>query len=299
MFVTQLDQVNNEPDYHNSADLVAMETTQKEMSAHQAENDVIDCSVQDNRKHVVVDMHHETSDHLLVEVDSKRQEQDLVGTVVMKDQENLIHTDHCMKSVTLMDSSDKDQPTNLIPECAGGMFDASDIPQMVEDLHDRVLMNNEPVVAPLNHPLNAVAGGGSVNEAVASPARLHVTSDQDDHSCKLLSNMDGSRGPEFDGHMEDSNTLSNRDTLNNNEISKSGEQPHAFYEAPISNIMSPQGSPGRPEIVDVEAQASLELKEAAALKHVSHETEQPTESHLRPCTSHLSQPSLSSIEGIR
>ncbi|KAJ1443592.1 Rad21/Rec8-like protein, N-terminal [Sesbania bispinosa] len=298
LFGAQVDQVNNEADCHNSADLVSMKTPEQESSAHQKENDVIDCSLQNNGEHVDVDLHHEDNDCNLVEVDSKREVQEhLECTVVMGDQENLIPSDHCLTSIAL-GSSNEDQPTTLLPECSGWMIDASDIPEKVEDLHDSVLLNNEPVVAPLDQTDNVVSGGVSVNETVASPSCSHVTSGQEDLSCKLLPNMDGSRGPESDGHLGDDNTLSKHGALNDGEISKSEGQPCTIDEAQVSNIISAPGSPGKPEVVDVEAQASQEFKEADDLNHVSHVVaEQPTESLLRPCTSHLTQPSLLSIEG--
>ena len=74
--------------FHNSADLLSMETTQNESSAHQTENDVICCSLQNNGKHVGVDLHHEASDCVLAEVDDKREEQEHFKRT---DQENLIY----------------------------------------------------------------------------------------------------------------------------------------------------------------------------------------------------------------
>lgn len=300
LFGTQVDQVNNEADLHNSADVIPMETTKNESSAHHTENDVIDCSLQNNGKHVGVDLHHEASDHVLVEVDSKREEEEhLECTVVMKDQENLIPNDHCLTSAPLMDSSNKDHQTPLLLECAGGAIDASDIPEKVEDLQDGVLMNNGPVVAPMDHAVNVVSEGVSVSETVALPTSSHVTSDQEDLSCKQLSNMQASRDSEFNGHLEDDNTLSKHEVLNNSEISKSEGEPVAIDDAQVSNVVSRLESPGRPEVVDVEAQVSHELKEADALNNVSHDAVQPTESLLRPCTSHMNHPSLTSIEGIK
>ncbi|XP_061368538.1 sister chromatid cohesion 1 protein 4 [Gastrolobium bilobum] len=296
---TLVDLVNNEVDYHNSADLVSMETMQKESSADHRENDAIDCSLQNNGKHVDADLHHEDNDSTLVEVESKREEQEhLACMVVMKDQENLVPNDHCLTSSPLVDSSNKEYQTTLLQECAGKTTNASDILEKVKDSHDGVVMNDELVVAPLDQTVTkcVVFGGVNVNETVASPNCSHVTSDQEDLSGKLLSGMDGSQRPESDGHVEDDKTLSKHEVLNDIEISKSEGQSFLFDGAQVSNVISPPGSPGRPEVVDVEAQASQEVKEAEA-NLVSHEAVQPTESYLRPCTSHPSQPSLSSFEG--
>ena len=296
LFGTQMDQGNNEVDYHNSADLISLEATQKESLNHQRENDAIDCSLQNNGNHISLDLHHEDNACDLVEMDSKKEKQEhLACQAVMKDQENLIPNDHCLTSLPLVDSSNKDYPTTLLPECEGGMINASDVAEKEEDLQDGVLANNNLVSAPL---ANFVVSAPLMNnEKVASPS--HVTSDQEDLSCKPLSNnMDESRGPGSDGHLQDGNTLSKHEVLNDIEISKSEGQSCLFDDAPVSNVISPLGSPGRPEVVDEEAQASQELKEAETLNHVSHEAVQPTESILRPCISHLGQPSLSFIEGI-
>ncbi|RDX91987.1 Sister chromatid cohesion 1 protein 4, partial [Mucuna pruriens] len=283
LFGTQMDQVNNEVNYQISADLISVEATQKESSGHQRENDVVDCSLQTNGNHISLDLHHEDNDRDLVEMDNKREEQEHLACQVVKDQENLTPNDHCLTSLPFVDSSNRECLTTLLPECESGMINASDVPEKEEDLHDGVLMNNDPVSAPLMN-----------NENVAFPGCSHVTSDQEDLSCKLLSNMDGSWAPGTDGHLEDGNTLSKHEVLNDIEISKSEGQSCPFDNARVSDVISPLGLP---EVVDMEAQASQELKEAEALNHVFHEAVQPTESILRPCTSHLDQPSLSFMEG--
>jgi len=66
--IEEADQVINEVDFHNSADLSSMDTTQNESSAHQIENDVIGCSLQNNGKHVGVDLHHEGSECVLTDI---------------------------------------------------------------------------------------------------------------------------------------------------------------------------------------------------------------------------------------
>lgn len=297
-----MDQVNNEADDHNSADLVAVKSMQNDSSAHERDGDVIDFSLQNNVKPVGVDLHHEDDDCLPVELDSKKEQQEpLACMVVTKDQESLIPNDHCSASSPLTVSSNIECPTTLVPECVGGMISASGIPEKVEDLHDGVLMNSEPLVAPLDQTVTdcVVSGGVSVNETTASPS-YHVTSDKENISCKHLSNMDGSRGPESDGHLEDDHMLSKHEVLNAIEIPNDEGRSCPIDEAQVSNVdvLSPVGSAGRPQVVDMEAHSSLELKETESLNHISHDAVQPTESHLRPCTSHPSQPSLSSVEGF-
>ncbi|XP_027349324.1 sister chromatid cohesion 1 protein 4 [Abrus precatorius] len=293
LYGAQMDQVNSEVGHHKSSALISMKATQKESYGHQTENDVIDCSLQNNGNHVSLDFHHEDNDCNPVEMDSKKEDQEhLACKVVMKDQENLTPNEHCLTSFPLH-SSNNEHLTTLLPEREGGVINASDIPEKEEDLHDGVLMNNEPVSAPLDQTITkcVVSGGVGVNE--------NFTSDQEDLSCKLLSNMDGPQGPGLDGHLEDDNTSSKHEVLNDIEISKNEGQSYPFDEAQVSNVISPLvvGSPGRTEAVDMEAQASQEPKETEALTHVSHEAVQPTQSILQPCSSHLSQPSLSSIEG--
>ncbi|KAL2330141.1 hypothetical protein Fmac_017722 [Flemingia macrophylla] len=300
LFGTQMDQGNNEVDYHNSADLLSMEATQKESSGHHRENGVIDCSLQSNGNHISLDLHHEDNDRELLKMDSEREGQEhLACQIVMKDQENLTPNDHCLTSLSFVDSSNKENPTNLLPECGRGVIKASDVPEKEEDLHDGVWMKNDPVSAPLEQldtncvvsaPMNMMN-----NDSVETP--VHVTSDQEDLSCKLLSNIDGFQEPGPDGHLEDGNTVSKHEVLNNIEISKSEGQSYRLDDPRVSNVISPLGFPGRPEVVDVEACASQELKEAEGLNHLSHEAMQPTESILRPCASHLGLPSLPFIEG--
>jgi cohesin complex subunit SCC1 len=211
-----------------------------------------------------------------------------------------------------MDSSKKDHTTTVLPDCEGGLIDASGILEKVENLNDGVLLNTEPVMSTLNGNGDVVSGGVSINATIVSPSRSHVTSDQEGLSCKLLSNVDGSHGSEFDGHLVDNNTLANHEISNNSEISKNEEQPCnnsdiskneeqpcVVDEAQVPNIASPLESSGRPEVVEVEARASQELKGADVSNHASHEAGQPTESLLRPCTSHINHPSLLSIEGIK
>lgn len=283
LFGTQVDQVNNGADYHNSADFTSMKSAQNDSAAHQREDGVINGSLQNNVKQFGVDFHHENSDSVMVELDGKREEQEHLAGMTT-DQENLIPSDHRSISLPLMVSSNREYPTTSVSECASGLISASDIPEKVEDLHDGVSINKEPAVAPFDQTVtkDVVSAGVSINENVASPSCSHVTSDQEDLSCRLLSNVDGSRGPESDGHLEDGPTLSKDEVPNDVEISKSEGKSSPFDEAQKS----------------IEAQASQELMEAEALNHVSHEGEQPAEAHLRPCTSHRSQPSLSSVEGI-
>ncbi|KAK7394633.1 hypothetical protein VNO78_15166 [Psophocarpus tetragonolobus] len=346
LFGAQMDQGNNEADYHNSADLISMEATQNESSGHQRENNVIDCSLQSNGDHISLDLHHEDNGCNLVEMDIKREEQEhLACQVVTKHQENLIPSDHCLTSLPLVDSSNKEYPTTLLPECEVGIISSSDVPEK-ENLQNGVLMNNDPVSAPLDQTITVSAPLDQIvtvsgpldqtvtvsgpldqpvivstpldqpvivstpldqtvivftplmnNKNVASPGCSHVTSDPEDLSCKPLSNIDESRGTGSDGHLEDGNTLSKLEIPNDVEISKSEGQSCPLDDARVSNVINPLGSPGRPEVVDVEAQASQELKEAEVLNHVTHEAVQPAESILQPCSSHLGQSSLSFIEG--
>lgn len=282
LFNTQVTQVITEAENHNSADLVSMKS---KVSTAQ-EEDAVDHSMQYNAKNHSVGGHEDTDCPL---VDSKIEEQEhLTMFGVNKDQENLVENDHFLTSSPRVVSSNKKDPTSMVLQCTDGTISASGVPEKVEDLHDGIVINSEPVV---------VSRGVSVNETVASPSCSHVTSDVEDPCCKDLFHLDVSRGPESDGHLRDSHALSKHEILTDNEIANSEGESTLFVEAKVSNAVYLPGSPGRPEVVDVEAQASQEPKEAEALDHVADETVQPNELHLRPCTSHMSPPDVLSIGG--
>jgi len=66
--IEEADQVIIEADFHNTTDLLSMEATQNESSTHQTQNDVIGCSLQNNGKHVGVDLHYEASECALTDI---------------------------------------------------------------------------------------------------------------------------------------------------------------------------------------------------------------------------------------
>ncbi|KAI9077996.1 hypothetical protein K1719_040125 [Acacia pycnantha] len=178
---------------------------------------------------------------------------------------------HHEETDCLLGDCERENGPSFVPEYTDGTISASAVPEKVEDLHDGVVINNEPVVTyPDQTVIDAVSRGANVSETVASPSCSHVTSDQEDPSYKLLSHLD---------------------------VSKSEGESAPVGEAKASSAVHLLGSPGRPEVVDVEAQASQELKEAEALNHVAHEAVHPDELHLRSCTSHLGHTDVSSIGG--
>ncbi|KAK7243196.1 hypothetical protein RIF29_37985 [Crotalaria pallida] len=298
LFSTQVDQVNNEADDHNSADL-SVKSMQEASPAHQRDEDVIDCSLQNNAQPVGVDLHHEDDDCLPDELDSQREQKEhLACMVVTNDQDNLIPNDHCSSSSPLMVPSNIECPTTLEPECADGMAIASGIPMKTEDLHDGVLMNNAPLVAPSDQTIaNCTVSGVHINETAASPSCSHVTSDQENLSCKRLSNVDGSGGPESDGHLGDDQTLMKHEVLNGIGMSNNEGQSCPLDKAQVSNVPSPTGSADKAQVADADVQAPQELMETESLDNISHAAVQPTESILRPCTAQPGHPSLSSVEG--
>ncbi|XP_019443833.1 PREDICTED: sister chromatid cohesion 1 protein 4-like [Lupinus angustifolius] len=297
LFGTQVDQVNNEIDDHNSADLVSVKSMQVSPSP-QRDGDAIDCSLQNNVQPVGVDLHHEGDDSLPVELDRKREQKEhLACMVVTTDQDSLIPNDHCSTSSPLTISSNIECPTALIPECAGGMIRAPGVPEMMEDFNGLVLMNNEQSPSDQTITTCVVTGGVNVNETAVSHCCSHITSNQENISCKHLLNMDGSRGPKSDAHMEDDHTSPKHEVLNAIEMSHNEGLSCPIDEAQVSNVISPRGSIGEPQVVDEEVQVSQELIETESSNHISHEVAHPTESRLRPCTSQLSHPSLSSVEG--
>ncbi|XP_025696413.1 sister chromatid cohesion 1 protein 4 isoform X1 [Arachis hypogaea] len=160
-----------------------------------------------------------------------------------------------------------------------------------EQDHLEGMTTDQENLIPNNHGSEAIA-----NETVAPPSS-HVTSDQENPSDRLLSKMDWPQEPESDGHLEDVPSLSKDEVLDDREFSKPEGNLSPVDEAKKSIVTSPVGSPSKPPDVDVEVQPSQELMAAEALNHDSHEAEQPTESLLRPCSSHLTQPSPSHVEG--
>lgn len=247
-----LAQVVNVADYHNSSDFVSFKSTQ-EISIVQEEV-AIDHSMQDNvKKDSVLDF-------------------------------------HCEETDCILSDCERVNGPSYVPEYTDGPIRASAVPEKVEDLHDGVVINNEPAVAFLKQTVNdAVSRGVNVSETVTSPGCSHVTSDQEEASCKLLSHSDVLKGS--DGHLKDKHALSKHETLTDIEMTNSEEESAPAGEAKASSAVHLLGSPGRPEVVDVEAHASQELKE------VAHEAVQPDELHLQPCTSRGDQTDVSSIGG--
>ncbi|CAL0328070.1 unnamed protein product [Lupinus luteus] len=292
LFGTQVDQVNNEVYDNNSTDLVSLKSRQEVYPAQQRDEDVIDSSLENNVLPVSVDISHEDDGCLPVELDRNREQQEhLECIIVTNDQDSLMPNDHCSTLSPLIVNSNQ--------ECASGMISSSGMPEKMGDLYDGALMNNEPLVTPLDQTITncVVTGGVNVNETGSSPSCSHVTSDQENISCKNLSKMDGSREPESGGHLEDDHTLPKHEILNAIEMSINEGQSCLIDEAQVSNVRSPRGSAGEPQVVDGEAQTSQQLMETESSNHILHADVQPIESHLRPCTSQLSYHSLSTVDG--
>ncbi|KAI4350190.1 hypothetical protein L6164_010695 [Bauhinia variegata] len=255
-------EVFNEAEYRNSAELVSMKSLENISTTCEREKDTSYSLVDDIKHDDVLALSNES---LSVGLDGKRDHPEhLTCMVVNKDQGN-------------------------------GTILASDQTKKVEDSHDGVLINNEPTVAPLDQTVmkSVVSGGVWANETVASPSCSHVTSCLEDPTCKPLSDLDGFHGPQSDDHLEDDRTLSKHKVRNDEGESCS------FCQAKISNAVIPLGSPRRPEVVDIEAQASEELKETEALDYITHEAVPSSKSLLGPCTSHQSQPDVLSVEGVQ
>ncbi|KAI4302075.1 hypothetical protein L6164_035292 [Bauhinia variegata] len=264
-------EVFNEAEYHNSAELVSMKSTPNVSTARDGGKDASDYSLVQNIKHDgVLALTTEENDCVLVGLHGKGEQlEHLTCMVVNKDQGN-------------------------------GTIYASDLTKKVEDLHDGVPINSEPIVAPSDQSVEkcVASGGGRANETVASPSCSHVTSCLEDSPCKLVSNLDGSQGPESDHHFVDDHTSAKHENQNDIQIARSEGEFYSFGEAKVvSNVLCPLGSPGRPEVVDVEARASKEPREPEALNHITHRVVPPSELLLRPCTSHMSQPDVLSVEG--
>ena len=138
------------------------------------------------------------------------------------------------------------KPIPLNPECTNGNISAVDGPVRVEDVHNGVVINE-----PTTHPVDgteaqcALSPGARLDEAVASPTCSQVTTELEDPGRRTCS----------------------IDVETHNNMGESCSPSNVL----VSNVVCPPESPGRPEVVNVEAQTFQEPKETNTLNHSTHE----------------------------
>lgn len=165
------------------------------------------------------------------------------------------------------------KPIPLAPECSNGNISAVDGPNRVEDIQNGVVINNEPTTHPVDRTDGLCAESPLVrfDETVASPSCSQVTTELED-----LGRRTCSIDVEIHNNMGESCSPSN---------------------GLASNVVCPPESPGRPEVVNVEAQTFQEPKETDTLNHSSHEHMTSNDlPGLHACNTRK-QPDMSSLAG--
>ncbi|PON55409.1 Rad21/Rec8-like protein [Parasponia andersonii] len=161
--------------------------------------------------------------------------------------------------------------TPLVPECSNVNISATDGPIRVEDIHNGVVIN-EPTTHPVDGTYVQCAESPRVrlDEIVASPSCSQVTTELEDP---------GRRTCSID--VETHNTGESCSPSN----------------ALVSNVVCPSDSPGRPEVVNAEAQTFQEPNKTDTSNHSTQEhmasDDLPV---LRPCNTQK-EPDVSSVRG--
>lgn len=191
------------------------------------------------------------------------------------------------------DSTEQTKRIRLVSECSDGIIGVLDGPDRAEDIHNGVVIDNEPST-PFVHPdVECVESAGvRLDETVASPSCSHVTSDFEDPVRKNFSS--GTSALESKGYVEDDQASPKPEILNDVDITNIVGRSCFPSKASVSNSLCPSESPERPEVVNVEALVCQEPKESE-----THEVMPSNQLHvLRACNSHLNQPDMSSLRGI-
>lgn len=227
----------------------------------------------------------------------------------VKPQEHLPPTEASMEHMladnrlsTSLPSSDPIEQTEAIHrelECSDGTVGVLDGPDKAEDIHNGVVIDNEPSTSFVHQTdVECVEPVGvRLDETVASPSCSHITSDFEDPSHKTFSS--GIFALESEAYLEDDQASPRPEILNDVEIANDVGRSCSTSKASASNAVCPLESPGRPEVVNAEAQACQELKETETSDPVVNDVMQSNQLHvLRACNAHQSQPDLSSLGGI-
>ncbi|XP_059435564.1 sister chromatid cohesion 1 protein 4 isoform X2 [Corylus avellana] len=190
------------------------------------------------------------------------------------------------------DSTEQTKRIRLVSECSDGIIGVLDGPDRAEDIHNGVVIDNEPST-PFVHPdVECVESAGvRLDETVASPSCSHVTSDFEDPVRKNFSS--GTSALESKGYVEDDQASPKPEILNDVDITNVVGRSCSPSKASVSNSVCPSESPERPEVVNVESLVCQEPKESE-----THEVMPSNQLHvLRACNSHLNQPDMSSLRG--
>lgn len=208
-----------------------------------------------------------------------------------------VAADNCLStSLTSSGPAEQIKPSHLVSECSEGTNGLLEGPDRAEDIHNGVVIDNEPST-PFVHQTPVESVGARLGETVASPSGSHVTSDFEDPGRKTFSS--GTDALESKGYLEDDQASPRPEILNEVEIDNDAERSCSPSRASTSNAVCPLESPQRPEVVNAEAHVCKELKENKTLNSVGHEALPLNEPHvLRACSSHLSQPDMPSGRGI-
>ncbi|XP_024030211.1 sister chromatid cohesion 1 protein 4 [Morus notabilis] len=152
-------------------------------------------------------------------------------------------------------------PIPLEPECSNGNVSALDGPTRVEDIHNGVVLNNK---------LTAHHVERTDVQCAESPTCSQVTTEMDDPGRRTCS----------------------ADVEIHNNTGESCSPSNAL----ASNVVYPPESPGRPEVVNVEAQTLQEQKETNGLNHSNEHMGSNDLPGLRACSTR-SQLDASSLRG--
>lgn len=197
-----------------------------------------------------------------------------------------------------VDCTEQSKRIRLVPECSDGVIGALDGPDRAEDIHNGVVIDDEPCT-PFVRQTDVEcleSTGVRLDETVASPSCSHVTSDFDDPGRKVFTS--GKSALEQKGYVEDDQASPKPEILNDVDITNDVGRSCPNSKASVSNSVCPSESPERPEVVNFETQVCREPRESENLNSVTHEVTPSNQLHvLRACNSHISQPDMPSLRG--
>lgn len=229
---------------HNLTNSVAMERTENVTSKSDLhhENDNAERSLQKNLNHeTVVGMHSEENGYLL-------------GDMKIKEVNPQGHSSPTAVTTNNISADNGLSTSFRSPVMSNGTIGTLDGLPRVEDLHNGVVINNEPTALPPNQMAEGCveSPGVRLEETVASPSCSQVTTELEDPGRRTCS--------------IDVEIRTDRDITNNN-----GESCSPTNEL-ASNVVCPLESPGRPEVVNVEARgACQEPNDAETFNPLTHD----------------------------
>ncbi|KAF3452275.1 hypothetical protein FNV43_RR02708 [Rhamnella rubrinervis] len=228
---------------HSLTNSVAVECTENVISKSDPhhENDNAEWSLEKNLNYeTVVGMHSEENGYLLG--DMKIKEADPQG--------------HSLPPVVTTENISADNGLSTScrsPITSNGTVVTLDGLTRVEDLHNGVVINNEPITLPPDQMAEGCveSPGVRLEETVASPSCSQVTTELEDPGRRTCS--------------IDVEIRTDREITKNN-----GESCSPTNEL-ASNVVCPPESPGRPEVVNVEARACQEPNGTETVNPLTHD----------------------------